>query len=161
MLRATFALSITIVTVLGIAAVGVVVPLPYPPTARDQTAAVQDALAALLSGATVETPQGRKALPDRQFIMRAKGRVFFRNDTAAPDLIFINAGLRPVPPGTSINVDGGDVLVTASYRDLAGHRTWCMQFSYIFGSLGGHVFQVRTYKCLTRRETVFVHRRIA
>jgi hypothetical protein len=129
------------VGLVGAAALGrpehIFAPLPYPTTLAEREGALHQALGALLTGAEVTTPDGPDTLADRTLVTKAQGRIFFSNDTGVSDAIFLKAGLTPVRPGVRIDVDHGDVLVSASYRDLLGHKRWHMQFSYLFGSLGG------------------------
>jgi hypothetical protein len=137
------------------------VPVPYPTNSGEREAALREAVDALVNGTKVLTPRGRAELPDRSFVTRAQGRVYYTNDTGVSDASFLNAGFKTKQRGTKIDLNSGDVLVSASYIDLSGHRSRHIQFSYVFASEGGLGYEIRIIKCVTRRNVVFVPKWIA
>jgi hypothetical protein len=142
---------------LGVAVLGtlLLVPLPYPPTLSDKEAAVTEALAALLQAHVVNTTDGTALLHDTRFVVAATGRVYFLNEVRVPDSLFLSAGLKPVPSDRKLNVNDGDVIVKFAFTDTHDKRTWYMQFSYIYGNVGGEGYAIRMYKSFWTRRFVY------
>lgn len=129
----------------------------WPASASDQQEALELALNSLIDGAQVDTPDGPTALEDRDFVLRARGHIYFINETSAGDSVFLAHGLKRVPPGKQIDVGHGDVVVRASYQRQWGARARPMQFSYVFGSVGGHSYDIRVNRGVGGRRILFVH----
>jgi len=49
------------------------------------------------------------------------------------------------------------VIVSFSMRDVEGKLTDYIQFSYVFGSLGAHGYEIRIHKSLLMRYFVYMH----
>ena len=137
------------------------VPLPYPSTAQDRQDAVAEALAALLDGRVVDTPDGPQSFDERTFLTAKAGRIYFVNEAGVPDSLFTSVGLKPLPNGYKINLDGGDGLVRCGYTGPSGERTWHLRFSYSFGSVGGIGYIVRIKRSILGRQIRFVFEWIA
>jgi hypothetical protein len=154
LVRNRWSIAIAVASVLAIA---VLIPLPYPSSQSDREAAVIEALDALLKDGLVETPSAREKLQETSFVTEDRTRIYFVNMIDVPDSIFLNAGLKPVPSGSKVDIDNGDKLVEFSYQDVRGNLTTNMQFSYIFGNLGAHGYEISIRKCLRTRQIVFIH----
>ena len=132
------------------------VPLPYPPTLADRSAAVAQALASLLRDRPLPTPFGPAALGDASFVQRARGHIYFVNEADVPDSIFVARGLRPISPGIKPNINQGDVIVRFSFKDHDGSPSWFMHLGYVYGNLGGRGYEIRIYKSPWVRRFVYV-----
>jgi hypothetical protein len=137
-------------------AILVFVPLPLGLTSKDKTRAVSHALETLYQNRRVLTDQGYSHLYDTSFV-KDKSRVYFRNDLGIPDTVFLEHGLKPIPQDRKLDVDQGDVIVSFSMRDVEGKLTDYIQFSYVFGSLGAHGYEIRIHKSLLMRYFVYMH----
>jgi hypothetical protein len=152
-LQKRFLLSAILLAFFGVA---FFVPLPYPTSQVEKEEALHLALEALINGSTVNGPDGQRELSERRLFLGHTKRMYFRNDTGVPDRVFLNYGLKPVPPNTRLDLDGGDVVVNASYTGTDSEGTWHLQFSYVFGSEGGHGYEIRIYKNALSKSIVFV-----
>lgn len=132
------------------------VPLPYPPTLADRSAAVSEALASLLKDRQLPTPFGLAVLGDARFVRRATGHIYFVNEADVPDSLFLVRGLRPISPGMKPNINEGDVIVTFSFKDHDGSSSWYMHVGYVYGNLGGRGYEIRMYKSPWVRRFVYI-----
>ena len=164
-MRLTSCRATTPAQLIGVAAIVVailaLVPLPYPPTAQDRRDAVKEALSALLDGHVVDTPDGPTSLDERTALTAKMGRIYFVNEAGVPDLLFTSVGLKPLPTGYKLNIDGGDALVRCGYSIPGGEHTWHMRFSYTFGSEGGIGYIIRIKRSLLERRIIFAFEWIA
>ena len=137
-------------------AVLALVPLPLSLTAKDKEQAVSHAISTLFHNDRVLTDEGYSHLYDTSFV-KDKSRIYFRNDLGIPDRVFLEHSLKPIPQDRKLNVDNGDVIVSFSNRDTEGKPGANIQFSYVFGSLGAHGYEIRIHKSLLMRYFVYVH----
>jgi hypothetical protein len=136
--------------------VALLVPLPYPPSQADRSAAVSQALDSLLKNRPLPTPVGMTALGDASVVQRAKGHIYFVNQVDVPDSIFVVHGLRPIPRGVQPNISEGDVIVRFSFEDRDGSSSWFMHLGYVYGNFGGQGYEIRIYKSPGLRRFVYV-----
>lgn len=91
-------------------------------------------------------------------LVENNGRLYFRNELGISDKILTEMGWKPVPSDGKVDVDGGDVLISFSYRDIGGEDHEAVQFYYVFGSLGAHGYEIRVYRSLLMRHVFYQHR---
>lgn len=136
------------------AAVLAFVPLPYPTTQQDRTEALDIALKGLVHGEPVPTSDGPRPLQELNFVHLSPGHAYFVNQAGVSDDVFLRYGFKPVPKGVKPDVDHGDVVVYASLLDHRGEATRYLQFSYVFGSLGAHGYEIQVRRNLWHRTIV-------
>jgi hypothetical protein len=154
-LRILLGVALPLVAV-AILALVTFVPLPLPTTVADREAALNVALDALLSGTPVDMPEGKTPLSEREFALRNPQQLYFRNGAKVSDAIFLLRGLRPLTSDDERVFEQGGAIIAAIPTDHDPRR-WRLQFSYSFGTLGGHEYEIRIYKSLIKRRIVFVH----
>ena len=147
-----------LVGALTVVVIAVFVPLPYPTTVSDRATAITEGLRSLNTGSAVDTDLGSAPLPDRLELIQKQGRVYFLNAAGVPDDLFLTAGLKRLPEGYKLDLNGRDAIVSAGYANSFGHEWPYLQFSYMFASEGGRGFEVRIHKSAIRRKIVFIHK---
>ena len=111
----------------------------------------------LFRNCRVLTDKGYSHLYDTGFV-KDKSRVYFQNDLGISDTVFMEQGLKPIPQDRKLDADKGDVIVSFSSRDIEGKPTANIQFSYVFGSLGAHGYEIKIHKSLLMRYFIYIHR---
>ena len=150
--------SVALLAAMGLACV----PLPVRPRDSDKEFVVSHALKSLLSERRAWTRDhwhgiGWRPLPDAGAV-KNDGRLYFLNELGIPDDVFLRWGLKPIPEGKKLDVDGGDFLVRFSYRDIEGNPTGRIQFSYHFGTVGAQGYEIKFARSLLFRYVFYDHR---
>lgn len=157
--------SILIAVAGAVLVVVLFVPIPSPVNARDKEAAVSQAITAILQDRRLltekgfNTGKGYRHLEETSFVRGAQ--LYFSNDLGIPDTVFLKHGLKPVPTDRKLRTGDGVAVIAFSYRDIRGKLAHNVQFSYIFGPLGAHGYEIKIYKSLAARYFVYTHRWIS
>jgi hypothetical protein len=132
------------------------VPLPYPTTTADREAALNLALDALLSGASVDSPEGRVPLRERDFAIRNPQHLYYDNSARVSNALFETRGFKSLSTDSERVFEEDGAIISAGFTHH-GQKLRHLQFEYVFGNLGAHGYEIRIYKSLLQRRIVFVH----